>query len=116
MAFTYTGDLSTDINFVRFHTGDTTEDSAFLTDAVITSLVTDEGSKQKAVIAGIEYIITQLSKPDFRADWLQVSNAEARKGYENMLSTKKKKFGVGGITASVVNTYRSDSYMEDPNV
>lgn len=115
MAFTYTGDLSIDRDFVRFHTGDTVEDRSFLSDAVIASLITDEGSKQKAVIASIEYIILMLSTPDFKADWLSVSNKDAREGYEKMLSTKKKKFGVGGITASVVNTYRSDSYMEDPN-
>jgi hypothetical protein len=91
------------------------EDRSFLSDELIASLVTDEGTKQKAVIAGIEYIIMMLSTPDFKADWLSVSNGEAIKSYERMLATKKKKFGVGGITAGVVYTYRSDSFMEDPN-
>lgn len=115
MTFTYTGDLSVERDFVRFHTGDTTQDRSFLTDEVIASLITEEGSKQKAVIAGLEYIITQLSIPDFKADWLSVSNKDAREGYEKMLSTKKRKFNVGGITAGVVFTYRSDSDMTDPN-
>lgn len=115
MAFTYTGDLTTDINYVRFEIGDTTEASAWLTDAVITSLVSTTGSKQAAVIKGLKYIITQLSKPDFKADWLSVTNAEARKGYETMLAEKKREYGIGGLTAGVVYTYRVDSDMEDPN-
>ena len=115
MAFTYAGDLSIDRDFVRFHTGDTVEDRSFLTDAVISSLIIEEGSKQKAVIAGIEYIIMMLSTPDFKADWLSVSNGEAIKSYERMLATKKQKFGVGGRVAGVVYTYRVDSNMEDPN-
>lgn len=115
MTFTFAGDLSDDIDFVRFHTGDTVEDQSYMSDELITSLIEDEGTKQKAVIAGIEYIIQMLSKPDFKADWLSVSNKDAREGYEKMLSTKKKKFGLGGITASAVYTYRVDSNMEDPN-
>lgn len=115
MAFTYTGDLSVDRDFVRFHSGDTVEARSFLSDEVIASLVTDEGTKQKAVIAAIEYIIQQLSQPDFKADWLSVSNGEAIKAHERMLSMKKQKFGVGSRVAGVVYTYRSDSDMENPN-
>lgn len=115
MAFTYGGDLSTDIDYVRFEIGDTTQASAWLSDAEITSMVSTAGSKEAAVLKGIKYIITQLSKPDFRADWLQVSNAEARKGYETMLAEKKREYGIGGLSASVTYTYRVDSDMEDPN-
>jgi hypothetical protein len=59
-----------------------------------------------------------LSKPDFKADWLSITNGEARKGYQQMLAAKADEYGISlrrAITASVVNTYRSDSYMEDPN-
>lgn len=115
MTFTFAGDLSINRDFVRFEVGDTTEDSAWLTDELIASLITKHGSANAAVISALKYIITQLSRPDFRADWLQVSNAEARKGYETMLADKKKEYGIGGITASAVYTYRQDSDMEDPN-
>lgn len=115
MTFTFVGDLSIDRDYVRFEIGDTTQDSAWLTDELIASLITKQGSANGAVLSGIKYIITQLSKPDFRADWLQVSNAEARKGYETMLAEKKKEYGIGGLTAGVTYTYRVDSDMENPN-
>lgn len=115
MTFTYTGDLTDDTQWVRFETGDTTSDQAFLTDEVIDSLIAREGTVQKAVIKCFQYIITQLSKPDFKADWLSVTNGEARKGYEKMLSDKRREYGLNPVSASVVYTYRSDSDMEDPN-
>jgi hypothetical protein len=113
--FTFAGDLTDDIDFVRFETGDTTEGQNFLSDELITSLVSTTGSTEAAVIKGLKYIIMQLSKPDFRADWLQISNGEARKGYQQMLAEKKKEYGIGGLTAGVTYTYRVDSDMEDPN-
>ena len=116
MTFSFGSDLTDDIDFVRFEIGDTTEGQNFLSDELITSLVATTGSTETAVIKGLKYIITQLSKPDFKADWLSVSNAEARKGYQAMLTEKKQEYGLGGITAGVTYTYRVDSDMEDPNV
>jgi hypothetical protein len=115
MTFTFAGDLAIDRDFVRFEVGDTTEDSAWLSDEIIASLVTQAGSKQGAVVRALKFIIMQLSKPDFKADWLSVTNGEARKGYQAMLADKQKEYGIGGISASVVYTYRSDTLMEDPN-
>jgi hypothetical protein len=113
--FTYGFDLTDDIDRVRFETGDTTEGEHYLADELITSLVTTEGSVEAAVLKALKYIIMMLSKPDFKADWLSITNAEARKGYQAMLAEKKKEYGLGGITASAVYTYRVDSDMEDPN-
>ena len=113
--FTYGFDLTQNIDFVRFETGDTTEGEHYLADELITSLVSTSGSSEAAVVKALAYIIMQLSKPDFKADWLSISNAEARKGYQQMLAEKKKEYGLGGITAGVVYTYRVDSDMEDPN-
>jgi hypothetical protein len=117
MTFTFAGDLTDPIDFVRFEIGDTTEDSAWLTDEMIDSLVETTGSNEAAVIKAIKYIIMQLSKPDFKADWLSVTNGEARKGYQAMLADKQTEYGIitNRITASAVFTYRSDSNMEDPN-
>lgn len=115
MSFTYAGDLSVNRDWVRFEIGDTTQDQAWLTDEVIASLISTTGSKEAAVIKGLKYIITQLSKPDFRADWLSITNGDARKGYESMLTEKRIEYGLNNVTSSVVLTYRSDSDMEDPN-
>jgi hypothetical protein len=112
MAFTYTEDLTNNRDFVRFYTGDTTEAESFLSDGIITSLLATEASKQHAVLSAIRYIIRQLSKPDFKADWLQVSYSDARKGYEAMLKQLQAEFGVtgtGGVGSSNVSTYRGDS-------
>ncbi len=109
MTFTYTEDLTDTVDFVRFYTGDVVDGENFMSDEIITSLVTQEGSKEKAVIAGIRYIIRRLSQPNFKADWLQIDNETARQGYEKMLDEMKAVFGVGGLVGGAVYTYRADS-------
>ncbi len=77
-----------------------------------TALVASEGSVGGAVIASIRYIISQLSSPDFKLDWLSVSNKEARAGFELLLKQKAQELGVSlGATASstINNAYRADS-------
>lgn len=109
MAFTYTEDLTVNADFVRFHTGDTVEDESFLSDAIITSLLAVNETKQKATIQALQYIITRLSQPNFRADWLQVDLKTAREGYENLLKLKYQEFGSARIIATALPTYRADS-------
>ena len=119
MTFTFVPDLTINRDWVRFETGDTVSDQSFLSDELITSLLATKDTKQLAALSAIKYIILQLSKPDFKADWLSVTNGEARKGYETMLKEKADEYGISlrrALTAGVVNTYRSDSYMTDPNV
>ena len=108
MAFTFTDDLTAAGDYVRFHTGDTVS-PGFMSDALITSLIAVEGTNNKAVLAGLKYIISQLSRPDFKADWLQVTNVEARKGYQALLNEKRAEFGIARLTASVTHVYRADS-------
>lgn len=123
MAFTYTQDLTVPRDFVRFHTGDTVQGRSYLSDEIIASLLVVSTSKETAVIAGLRYIITQLSKPDFTADWLKVSHASARAGYQAMLKEKQLEFGSFTTpAATAVRSYRPDSfqretptYTEDPN-
>jgi hypothetical protein len=109
MTFTYSEDLSVDRDYVRFMTGDTTSGENFLSDEIIASLITTEGTKQKAVIAALRYIIRQLSKPNFRADWLQIDYASARQGYEKVLRDLLTEFGLSTLEVSSVQTYRGDS-------
>jgi hypothetical protein len=115
MTFTFATNLSTDLAKIRFHCGDTNSDGAYLADETINALYTIEGSVGAASIACIRYIITQLSSPDFYKDWLRVSNAEARKGFENLLKLKAQEFGInlGGVTATATISlpYRADSYQ-----
>jgi hypothetical protein len=115
MAFTYDPALSTNVSLVRFHIGDTNEDGAFLADETINYLVTTY-SVGEAVVRSIQYIITQLSQPDFRLDWMQVSNKEARAGYEKLLKEKAQEFGIRlsklTPTSTISQPYRADSYQD----
>lgn len=115
MAFTYTEDLTIDRDFIRFHTGDTDVESGacFLSDAVITSLVSVEGSKEKAVIAAIEHIISKLSQPNFEADWLKIDNKSAREGFQKLLAEKQAKFGSKRFVGTAAHTYRADSQQTE---
>ena len=112
MTFTFATNLSTDLALVRFHIGDTSEDGAYLADETITALLTSEGSVGGAVVASIRYILTQLSVPNFRKDWLSVDYEKARDGYEMLLKEKAREFGValgGSFASSVKPMYRADS-------
>lgn len=116
MTFTFGADLTVDRDFVRFHTGDTVEAQAYLTDELIASLISVEGSKEAAVIAALNYIITRLSQPNFTADWLTVDLRSARAGYRDLLNSKYGELGITRFTASVVHVYRADSTAtEEPD-
>jgi hypothetical protein len=112
VAFTFASNLSTDLAKVRFHIGDTDADGYYLQDETINALLTTEGSVGAASIACIKYIISQLSKPNFKLDWMSVSDMqEARKGYQELLSQKVTEFGLPRYTATstISQPYRADS-------
>ena len=115
MTFTFDAALDDDVSLVRFHIGDTNTDGHYLEDATISFFLNtyDVGT---AVIRCIQYIITQLSQPDFRLDWMSVSNQMAREGYEKLLKVKAIEFGVslsGAYAASSISLpYRADSYQD----
>jgi hypothetical protein len=116
MTFTYDVSLSTDLALVRFHIGDTDANAYFLEDATITALLTSETSVGGAVIASIRHILARLSQPNFKADWLQVDLASARKGYQALLDVKQQEFGLSAITTTIRRVYRADSTAtEEPD-
>lgn len=118
MTYTYDPALSTDKDKVRFHIGDTDPDGAFLEDETIVALIAITGSMEDAAITCLSYIITQLSTPNFRLDWMRVDNEAARKGYEELLIYKRQEFGVtGGFTAEseLTHAYRLDSHQDPDN-
>lgn len=112
MTFTYDPELADNISLVRFHVGDNYDSGHFLDDGEITYFLGSDADVEGAVIAGLRYIITQLSLPDFKASWLTISNGEARKGYQEILKEKAKEFGVSlggyGVTVAVNNRTRAD--------
>ena len=110
--FTFDNTLSTDLAKVRFHIGDTSSAGNYIWDETIDALVTSEGSVGGAVVESIKYIISQLSIPDFKQDWLSVSNEKARMGFEKLLKLKAQHFGISlgaTATATISHTYRADS-------
>ena len=113
--FTYDNTLATDLALVRFHIGDTSSKGNYLFDETILALLTSEGSVGGAVIASIKYIITQLSDPNFRLDWMSVTNHQAREGFEQILTIKSQEFGIAlsGLTASATISLpsRADSFQ-----
>ena len=115
MTFTFDPALSDDLALVRFHVGDTSEDWHYLEDETIGYFV-DNYTLATAVIRCIQYIITQLSTPNFSKDWLTVSNEQARAWYEYLLKQKALELGVSltGVTASssISLPYRADSYQD----
>lgn len=100
------------IDLVRFEIGDTHVEGQYLTDAQITTLLTNYSHGQ-TVVSCLEYIITQLSTPDFKLDWMSVSNAQARSAFENMLKLKQQKYGISPgavMTCTIKHAHRADSY------
>ena len=117
MTFIFNANLSNDVSWVRFQIGDTDSAGYYLEDETIHALVTENGREQ-AVIDCIEYIISQLSAPTSRLDWLTVDYSQARAGYEALLKRKKQALGkTGGVTLKLVTSHpwREDSDQTDGN-
>jgi hypothetical protein len=111
MSYTFDASLSDDVSLVRFHIGDNNTEGYYLDDETIQHFVT-AGSVGSAVVMCIKYIISQLSQPNYRLDWMQISDmAEAREGYEKLLKVKEKEFGISSVTvsSSIKLPYRADS-------
>ena len=116
MSYSFDASLGDDVSLVRFHVGDNAVDGHFLEDETIQHFVT-AGTVGSAVVACIRYIISQLSKPDFKLDWMSVSNMEAaRKGYQSLLAQKAAEFGISAnsvtITSTISQPYRADSKQD----
>jgi hypothetical protein len=115
--FTFDSTLSTDLAKVRFEIGDTNEKGHYLEDETITYFLT--GSIGQAVVSCLEYIITQLSIPDFRLDWMSVTNGQARAAFENMLKLKCQKYGISQgavLTSSISHAHRADSFENEDGI
>jgi hypothetical protein len=118
MTFTFDPTLADETSLVRFHTGDVHEDGYYLADETLAYLITTHGVAG-AVVRAIDFIITQLSQPNFKLDWLSVTNSEARAGYEKLKKEKEQELGIvsGAVASSSISyAHRADSYENDDGV
>ena len=115
MTFSFDPALPTDTDLVRFHIGDTNVDGGHYLENETIDYFVAAHSVEEAVLLCIKYIITQLSTPNFKQDWLSVDLDKARTGYENMLAEKEAEFGLASssivATATVSLPTRADSYQ-----
>lgn len=114
MTFTYDVVSPTDVTRVRFHTGDTVEATARFTDEEISFVVSEMGSWQKATIACIQKMISEISAtPDFQADWLRVDSSNALAALKELLAQKRRELSVSAYAARGQAVYRGDSDLTD---
>ena len=115
--FTFDSTLSTDLAKVRFEIGDVNYEGHYLEDETINYFLTS--SIGQAVVSCLEHIITQLSIPDFKLDWMSVTNGQARTAFENMLKLKCQKYGISQgavMTSSISHAHRADSFENQDGV
>jgi len=117
MAKTFDASLATDRDTVRLKAGDTDTKAMYLQDETIDALlVANSDSIGLTAIDCVNYIISQLSRPDYRVDWLSVSQqAAAANSYRQVRRQLELEFGVGAGRMSSTASYptRYDTYSED---
>ena len=120
MAFTYSDDLSTTRDQVRFYIQDTVEDSGpkpsdgNFSDDEITNLITLEGSWQRAVAAAFETLAAAWMRyPNFSADGLRLDRGAIAKGYREQAAKWRARFGESSTGTGSVAVTRVDGYSDD---
>ncbi len=119
MAFTYVGDLSTDLDKVRFYIQDTVSGSGpkpsgtNFTDAEIGGLVTAEGTWQRAVAACFESLAAiWRTRYDFTTEGQSFRRSGVAEGFAKDAAKWRKDFG-GTARASDSAVTRIDAYSDD---
>jgi hypothetical protein len=104
--------IATDRDRVRFHLGDTDASASKFSDEEIDGVLAEcDGSYRLATLACIRNLIARLSQPDFKADWLQVTNGAAIASWRKLYAEKADEFGLTSgrsFTSGVTNLTRSD--------
>lgn len=118
MAFSFDPSLSDYVSIIRFHIGDTKVEGYFIEDETIEYLYNQNQSVGEAVIASIKFILSRLSQPDYRTDWLSISGMDrAREGFRQLLKDKSAEFGVSingsSFGSSISYPYRADSLQDE---
>jgi len=121
VSFTYNGTLTTDMDKVRFHIGDTTNAAGpkpadvNFTDAELTGLVTLEGTWQRATAAAFENLAALWARhPSFNADGMSSSQSDIAAQYRASAKEWRDRFGTAGTTSCGSSAVtRSDGYSDD---
>ena len=119
MAFTYVGDLSTDLDKVRFHVQDKTENSGPLpsdgnfTDAELNGLIDDQGSWQRAVAASFDVLETAWANyADKTVGPRSERMSQIAERWSKKATAWREKYGIAD-TAGIVFRQRKDDYSDD---
>jgi len=115
MTYTFDPSLADDVSYIRFQIGDTNTSGMFLQDETIQAIFDMSDDYGDAIVECIQYIITQLSQPNFSLDWLNVSGMEsARVGYEKLLERRKVEYSIQRmeVTSTIALPYRADSNQD----
>jgi hypothetical protein len=119
MAVTYVGDLSTDLDKVRFHLNDKTHDDGPLpggsnfTDAELNGLITEQGTWQRAVATGFDALETAWANyADKSVGPRSESMSQIAERYAKKRDEWVKRHGLAG-TAGSVFLQRVDQYSDD---
>lgn len=115
MAFTYVGDLSTDLDSVRFYIQDITDGSgplpadANFADAALNGLITSEGNWQRATAAAFETLAAAWTRHvTFTADGLSLSRSDIADGYAEKAALWRKRWG--SASGQIGTLDREDEY------
>ncbi len=122
MAFTYLGDLSTDLDKVRFYTGDSSNAPGvgikpggvnFL-DSELSGLITVEGKWQRAVAAVYEALAALFAQEvDERAENTSMSYSQKAKQYAALAKEWRDKHGHSTSAVTTYSMTRVDGYSDD---
>jgi hypothetical protein len=120
MAFTYVGDLSTDLDNVRFTIGDTVENSgpkpnsANFTDAELNGLISREGSWQRAVAGAFEALAGYYApQVDIALGPRREAMSQAAESYKSQAKDWRKQYGSSTSSVSSSAMVRRDGYSDD---
>jgi hypothetical protein len=122
MAFTYVGDLSTDLDKVRFNVQDVTSGDgprpgkANFSDAELNGLLTVEGSWQRAVAAAFEALASAWARyASYTVGPRGEQIAQISQMYKAMASEWRGEWGYGQTSTGqgVVASTRVDGYSDD---
>ena len=116
----YTGALTTDLERVRFHIGDTVSGSgpkpadANFTDEEIGGLLTLEGSWERAVAACFEVLAGMWARHvTFNADGMSANQSDIAGQYRQSAATWRADFGTSSGSWSSDAVIRVDGYSDD---
>lgn len=114
MTFSFDPQLDTDLDQVRFWTGDTESKTHYLEDATITALLASEGSLGAAVMAAFDYMLSMAARPNAQTvstetGGVAIVGGDLRAAIEAARKRAAKRFGIPLISVSSVNVYRADS-------